>query len=174
MPEILSVTAPRRTRKTQPLIVNDCIVQAKAELVSLGGAVLLAICMLLSAVFIMVLFSPMVTGVQEFIATILFLAVWAYFLDSITERLSLVGREIVFKAMLSRTRRLPVEELEGITLVHQGLNLEQGIETIEFRQYDKKADRVSLGPCWQRNKLEGFLHSVEGVLQGSQGVTSIR
>lgn len=173
MPDIIAAMAPRRAREARAADA-ECIVTARAELVSLGGAVLLAMCLLITAVFIMAMFSPVVTGIQRFIAIVLFGSSWAYFLDSVTEKLALIGDTVVFTAAMSRTRRVPLVELEGMVLIHQGLNLEHGIETLEFRQYKKRVDRVSLGPCWQRHKLEGFLHSVEQAMQGSQKLVSVR
>lgn len=171
MPEVLST---RTTRRQAPPVENVCLVQARAEVVSLGGAVLLALCLLLSAVFIMALFSPIVSGLQRFIAVVFFLAGWVYLLDSVTESLSLVGQTLEFTAKLRRTRRIPLAELEGMTLIHQGLNLEQGVETIELHQFGKHVDRISLGPCWQRHVLEAFLHSVDRALQHAVVVESKR
>lgn len=164
MKEVMIASAPRRTRSTSE-DEGECIVHTSSQLVSLGGAVLLVICMVVTSLFCVALLSPNVTGVQRFIAAALFAASWLYLLNSVTEHLSLMGREIVFRAALSRTRRFPVEDLQAMVFVHQGLNLEQGIETIEFRRYNQLPERIALGPCWQRNQLEGFLRSVEKILR---------
>src|SRR6185369_1703740 len=111
-----------------------------------------------------VLLLPTVTSLQLTILILLTGASWMYLLDSCTERLCLVDHSIEFKAFFSRKRRIPLNELQAMLLVHEGFNLERGMESIEFRRAGRKPDRVPLGPCWQRHKLESFLHSVEEAL----------
>ncbi|MBI4139288.1 hypothetical protein HY479_04035 [Candidatus Uhrbacteria bacterium] len=163
MPKVIAAIAPpRRERPAEPGV---CLVRARAELVSLGGAVLLALCVLISAILFLVLTVPGATASQRVIAVILFVACWLYFVNGITEELSLVDHTLVYRSALGRSRRIPLSELEAMILRHEGFNLERGMETIEFRQTGRKPDRVSLGPCWQRHKLEEFLASVEQALQ---------
>jgi hypothetical protein len=165
VPKTIAVIAPRRERKAPE---KECVLQARAELVSLGGAVLLSLCMIITAVFIMVMYSPGVTGIQRLIGVILFVGVWAYFLNSVTERLSLCGSVLTYTSLLNRTRSIPLDDLDAMILTHEGLNLERGIESIELRRPGKRPDKIPLGPCWQRNKLEGFLRSVDRALRGAQ------
>jgi hypothetical protein len=142
-------------------------VQARAELVSLGGAVLLGLGITITGVFLLSLSAPAVTSAQKVIAGALTLGVWIYFLNSVTERLSLCGSTLTFDAALGRARSVPLGELDAMILTHEGLNLERGIETIEIRRVGKRPDKISLGPCWQRNKLEAFLRSVDRALRVS-------
>ncbi|MBU0540499.1 hypothetical protein KKF59_03295 [Patescibacteria group bacterium] len=161
MPETIAAIAPKKKLQQEP----DCLIQVRAELVSLGGAVLLAVCLMLTAVLFMVFLTPTVTGAQRFIAVVLVFAAWGYFLNSISEKLSLYGDTLEFRAAFSHPRSIPLDELQAMILTHEGFNLERGLETIEFRRSGRKPDRVSLGPCWQRNKLESFLKSLEQALQ---------
>jgi len=125
------------------------------------------------------MFTPDATQVQRFIALAFFITAWGYFFNSITEKIMLCGDTLIFKAFLSRTREIQIAELEMMILTHQGFNLEHGIENLEFRCVGKKPDKVSLGPCWQRNKLESFVSSVQKIMdrkggQSRQKVQEIR
>lgn len=137
---------------------------------SLGGGILLAICVIISALFYMVMTAPDLTSVQRFIAIILFIGSWAYFLNSTTERLSCVGKTLTFKSALNTTRRIPLDELDALILRHEGFNLERGIESLELRRDDHPPDRIALGPCWQQRKLESFVQSVGRALHASASV----
>jgi hypothetical protein len=163
MPDSLVVRAPERSAERQ----TESVVRVRAELVSVGGGILLTICLLLTAGSIAALLYPGVTSVQRFIAGVLLLAAWVYFIRSITEELALVDRQITFRAILARTRTIRIDELASMELTHQGVNLERGIETIEFQTFDKRIERVSLGPCWDRDQLEAFVRSVEEALHES-------
>jgi hypothetical protein len=165
MPDVITAFAPRNKRNARRTD-DECVVQAHAELVSLGGAILLALCMFLAAAFIAVSTMSNTTPIQRFIVGILLFASLAYLINSVTEKLMLQGRTLVFDALLSSKREIPLDDLEGMILTHEGFNLEKGIVTIEFRQYDRKPDKVSLGPCWQRSKLEAFMRSIQKVLRG--------
>lgn len=169
MPKTI-IAASSRRKAVAPDV--ECPVQVCAEAASLGGAVLLAVCMLLSAILVMAMFSPSVTSTQRFIAGVLVVSSWAYFLNSCTEKLCLIGKTLKFQAKLSRSLEIPLDELETMTLTHEGFNLERGIETIEFRRTGMKPEKVSLGPCWQKNKLESFMKSVKLALQAEDEYNS--
>jgi hypothetical protein len=171
MPDVIAARAPRRAPRIEK---TESVIRVRAELVSLGGGVMLAICLLIAATLIMALYSPTITGIQRFIAIVLAFASWAYLLRSATEELLLIGEEISYRAVLARPRHVPLKDLEAMLLIHQGLNLEHGIETIEFHFFNKHIERVSLGPCWQRNKLEAFLSSVEEALHSPKLLESVR
>lgn len=162
MTQVIAAIPPRRKQNDTP--EKDCVLRVQAELVGLGGGILLALCMLITGAFVMIIYTPSVSDLQRFIAFVLFMSAWAYFLDSVTEQLSLDGETINFKAALSRARSIPISELEGMYLIHHGLNLENGIGAIEFRQQGRKPDRVSLGPCWQWKKLEAFMGSIDKIM----------
>lgn len=170
MPESFSARAPRRVVEQQ----TDCPIRVQAEIVSIGGSIMLAICMLVTTLLIMALYSPDVTGLQRSIAIILTIAAWTYLFRSSTEELVLVGEEITYRAKLARTRTVSLSDLESMVLIHQGLNLERGMETVEFHLFSKRVEHVSLGPCWQRHKLEAFLGSVEEALHSPKLLETVR
>jgi hypothetical protein len=164
MPNTLRADAPRRPDAVQ----TESVIRVRAELVSIGGGVLLLICLVVTAVLIGALLYPDTTGVQRFIAVVLTLTAWMYLVRSTTEELALVDQRISYRAVLARARTVNIADLESMVFTHQGFNLERGMETIEFRTFDKRVERVSLGPCWEREKLESFVRSVEEALHASE------
>ncbi|MBP9864231.1 hypothetical protein KBC54_02160 [Patescibacteria group bacterium] len=137
----------------------------RAELLTLGGAIVFAVCMLLTVFAVSINRFVSITQTQHVILIALVGLCWIYFFDSITERLRLVDQCVEFRSLFSRHHVVPLAQLEAMLLVYQGFNLERGMETIEFRKHDAKTQTVSLGPCWQRYKLEAFVHAVEEALQ---------
>ncbi len=153
----------------------QCLSSAQAELISLGGAVVLSICMLMTVMLIIALQSAGVSAAQRAVMVGLTGASWLYFLDSVTERLRLFDHTLEYSAFLSRRRLISLDDLETIVFVHEGFNLERGIESFEFRRRDGAGpDRLSLGPCWQRNKLEIFLQTVAQTVKVSNLVKEVR
>ncbi len=141
-----------------------CVREVHAEVFSIGGALILMLCIVLTVVSIMAVSTSELTGLQAVIAIILTIAAWIYYVSSVTERLQLVDHAIEYTSFLAKRRFIHLTDLEAMLLVHQGFNLERGIETIEFRRRGSKPDRIALGPCWQHHRLEAFLHSVEEAL----------
>lgn len=161
--KIIGAFAPPRPEP--PPVEVICLREVKAEMLTLGGAIMFAICVVLSVGAIGSLQLASVTNLQRFILWALTGVSWLYFLDSISERLRLVDHAIEFRALFSRHRLIPLQELEAMLLVYQGFNLERGMESIEFRRRGKKPERIALGPCWQHHKLEQFVHSVEEAMK---------
>jgi hypothetical protein len=163
---------PQRPRSERELI---CERDIRAQIFSVGGAVVLALCLVLTALTAIALMSPGQALVQQLIAVMLCGASWLYLLSSMTERLQIEDHMVIYSSALGRTYRIPLEDLDEMLLVHQGFNLERGIETIEFRKSGmEEHERISLGPCWQRHHLEAFLHSVEEALNESDLLEEVR
>lgn len=151
-----------------------CVREVHAEIFSIGGAFILMVCIILTVISAMAVSSSDLTGPQSLIAVILTGAAWFYYLSSVTERLALADHTIEYSSLLSRHRRIPLTDLESMSFIHQGFNLERGIETIEFRRRGAKPDRIALGPCWHRHTLEAFLHSVEEALNEPKLLEEVR
>jgi len=162
MAESIEVLAPRRPKHEDD--EAECIREVHAQFISLGGAVILSVCIVLTLLALMSLVLPTVTNIQRLILFILTVISWAYLLDSVTEKLRLIDKCVEYRSIFTRPRIYRMTDLEGVLLVHQGFNLERGFESIEFRRSGLKPDRISLGPCWQRNKLEKLMHSLETAL----------
>ncbi len=171
MAEVMGVYAPKRKPTDDEPV---CLREVRAELVSLGGAIVLMICLVITAALFIVLQLPQVTAPQRVIIAGLVAASWLYLLDSVTERLRLVDHCVEYHSLFGRRRCIPLKELRAMLLIHEGFNLERGMESLEFRRDGKKADRVALGPCWQRHKLESFLHSVEEALDDPHLLEEVR
>lgn len=171
MAEIIGAFAPRR-RPAEPVV--ECIREVHAQFVSLGGAIILSVCITLTLLAFMALMLPQVTSVQLGILVMLSLACWIYLIDSVTEKLRLVDHAIEYRSFFSRRKLYALGELEAVLYVHQGFNLERGFESVEFRRVNVKPDRISLGPCWQRNKLEGFMRSIEVCLNDPHLIEEVR
>lgn len=170
MPQSITARAPQRSAPQR----TECPIRVQAEIVSIGGGVMLAICMLVTTLLIMAVYSPDVSSLQRTIAGILTVAAWMYLLRSSSEELVLVGEEITYRAKPARTRTVSLKDLESMVLIHQGLNLERGIETVELHLFSDKVEHISLGPCWQRHKLEAFLGSVEDALHSPKLLETVR
>lgn len=175
MEETIRITAPRRRRVTQNPPEKFCVLDVRAEFLTVGGLIFFAVCGALTTLVAMVWNRPDVTGIQRGIVAVLAAGAWAYFFTSATERLRLVDHSIEYSGLLSHTQRIPLDDLESILLVHQGLNAERGIETIEFRRTGaNRTERIALGPCWQRHHLEAFFHSIEEELRSPEMLEEVR
>lgn len=163
---------PQRPRSEREAV---CLRDVRADIFSIGGAILSALCVLLTVFAIVVFSSADQTSVQRAIAVIFSVGAWLYLASTATERLALDDHSVVYSSFFGRTVRIPLTDLQEMLLVHQGFNLERGIETIEFRRSGREDhDRISLGPCWQRHKLEAFLHSVEEALNDTELLEEVR
>ncbi len=151
-----------------------CVREVRAQVVSLGGAIVLALCLVISAVTFMAAQVEGITSSQRLILGIMTAAAWVYLLDCSSECLNVDGDTIRFKSLLARNKSIKIEELEAMLLVEQGFNLEQGMQSIQFKRTGEKPERIVLGPCWQRNKLEKFLHSVELALNDPHLLEEVR
>lgn len=173
MSEVLGAFAPRRSR-----VVSDddvvCLREAHAQVLTIGGAVALSVCLLITVAGFVALQMPDVGSLQAAIIGMLAIASWFYVIDSLSERLRLVDHSVEYSSLLGRRHLIRLDDLDAMLLVYEGLNLERGIESIEFRRRGQRPEHVALGPCWQRNKLEGFLRSVEQALQEPQLLENVR
>ncbi len=167
-------TLIQRTTASSSAEIDACPIEAHARFTSLGGGVLLALCVLLSAIWLMALVTPEASTAQRLVAVLFGMFGWFYLLNSLSERLSMEGDVLVLRSFIVRTRRIQLKELEGVLLIHEGLNLEQGIETLEIRRRHAPPERISLGPCWHRHELEVFLHSLETRLDSPKLLEEVR
>lgn len=145
-----------------------------AQLISLGGAILLGILAVLVALTLAAYASPDGSEVQRAVMVFFLLAAMLYVIDSMTETLDLRDQSVWFDSILKRRRRVELTNVEEILLVHEGLNLEHGVETLAFRRADGDVEQFNLGPLWQRHHIEAFLRDVEVELGKTKLVEEVR
>lgn len=143
---------------------NFCVIDARAQVHSIGGLVLLIVCVVVTIVFVFIFIRGEVTGAQQIISLIMFFACWGYFINSATEKLHLTETELVFRSFMGRSRNVPLKDLQELTVQHNGFSLDQGFKSIEILSKNKKVDRILLGPCWKRSSLDNFLNSLQDIL----------
>ncbi|MBU1348795.1 hypothetical protein KJ781_01860 [Patescibacteria group bacterium] len=161
MPRTVIASASRR-REDPP--EEMCLVQASAEFVSVAGALLLVLCTFCTAAFVSTVLAERGTEIQRFIAAVLSVAAWMYFLNAVTERLSLCGSTLTLSSVLGRRHDFQLDDLDAMSLTHEGLNIDRGFETIRFRMHGGRGEKVTLGPCWNRETLDAFVRSVDRAL----------
>lgn len=143
---------------------TTCRIYVRAGVFSLGGGVLLALCLLFSALTVTVRSLPDVSFGSVFGSGLLCVIAWIYLLKGCREELLYRTGRLVHVSWTGRMRELSLTGVVTVALIHQGLNLEPGMETLEIRYEHGSVERLALGPCWQRNKLESFFRSLEEIL----------
>ena len=139
--------------------------EVRAELVSLGGGVVFAICMLFTMALVAMASGPLASTAQVIAMFLVMLAAWAYLCDSCMERLQVNHDVVELHAGIGRrTRRVSLMGVKRISLVHEGFNLEQGMESLQFERAGGEVIRLPIGPCWRQRTLQVFIRSVESVL----------
>jgi hypothetical protein len=166
MPVIASVANPnaRRPVRAAALPSDACARIVTAKLVSLNGGIVLALCILVSALAVGSALVTSYSATETILFVLLAFASWIYLIDAVTEKLVLKGDAIVLSSAVGAPRTLKLENIRLMTLRHEGLNASIGIESLTVVTADGKSDRLPLGPCWRRRELEAFLMSVSGAM----------
>ncbi len=140
---------------------TDRTYSVHARLVSLGGGILLGVLLAFAALLFEVYTSPTSMRVQQLLVSAIGVGLIVYLVDSASETLKWHAPTIIFNSWLKRRRRISLLGRESIQLVHEGLNLEHGIESLVVCGHEgEQAQRFSLGPLWRRRDLEAFLQEV--------------
>jgi hypothetical protein len=153
---------------------TSCAIQVHAKLVSLNGGVVLAVCIVLSAISAAAFVSAHLTSSQGVLFGVLSLFAWLYLIDSVTEHLALQGDVIEKSSFLSRRMTVALRDMREMLLIHEGLNQEVGIESLVVRYRGGKTEKLPLGPCWRRHELEAFLRSVEQAIGSPELLEEVR
>jgi len=165
-----TVVNPNARRMTPPRPLNDaCALRVGAKLVSLNGGIVLAICLVLTAVTAASALAQSFAASQSLLFVVLTLASWIYLVDSVSEKLQLEGENILRTSAVGRHVRMSIGDIKSLLLRHEGLNQQVGIESLTVEYQDGRTERMPLGPCWRRRELEAFLASVESAM-GYEGV----
>lgn len=136
---------------------------ARAHVLSLGGWFFIGAIVLLG-----LLAATAGVSVSSFsgffwLIILLFFVAIAYVADGLSERLEVRGDDMSFDTWLRPRRTLSLRNVKRIQFVHEGLNAEQGIETIRVHDADGTEKRFALGPFWRRHEVEAFLRDARRV-----------
>ncbi|GMU25913.1 MAG: hypothetical protein AMXMBFR16_08180 [Candidatus Uhrbacteria bacterium] len=153
---------------------KSCVVVVHARLISLNGGIVLAVCIVLSALTAALFLTDRFAVSQAILFVILMLGAWIYLIDGASEKLSLQDHSLVQSSRFGRESRMKLVDVSSLVLRHEGLNPSLGIESLTATFQDGHEERIPLGPCWRRRDLESFLSSVEEAMGYEDVVESVR
>ena len=143
----------------------ELLTDVRAQVVTLGGAVILAIAILLTLILVFSLYIPSIQGVQFLIVAVLTIACWGYLLTTFTERLKIENGVLEYKAWLSRTKQVDLQQVSGLKLTDLGFRFNGDQYLFELSTMDdSKPVSISLGPCWDRKQLISFIKTIQIIL----------
>lgn len=122
---------------------------------SVGGAVFVGIIAVLSALMWSAVMDPEPERVVQAGGAVLWVISILYFVDGLSERLTLDGTVISFQSLFQKRRRIDLCEAGDVELVHEGLNQEKGIISVILHG-PKREERIPLGAFWRQTDLERF------------------
>lgn len=146
----------------------------RARILSLGGGMLSSLLSVLLVILWIATHLPERSVWLEGILAVFTGVMLLYAFDGASESLVLENKTIVFDGWLTRRRVLSLHGVANVLLVHEGLNLEWGIETLTFQHADGNQERLPLGPLWRRRDLEAFLVELEKQRHDHKMVEEIR
>jgi len=158
MPEVLAdieFDAPLSVREVER------VEEARADMVSPCGALILAVTIIMTLVTIFSIIMPRFDGMQTFIVVFLTLACWGFLLNSFTERLRLKNGVLEYRAIFGRSHHHPITNIRGFKLTDLGLSLNGVQYQLELQLADDTRPAIiSLGACWQRRQLMKFARTI--------------
>lgn len=135
--------------------------QIKADFVTMGGGVILAVTIVATLFLIFSLLVPMVERLQLFIIAILTGACWLYMVNRFSEGFVIKEGVLEFDTALGRKQVFRLEEIVGLRLTELGWSLNGDFFILEIStQAKRKPVQIGLGPCWHRPKLSAFMRYV--------------
>jgi len=147
------------------LLPDDLLTDVRAQVVSPGGAVILAVAIILTLILFFSLYIPSIQGMQFVIVAVLTIGCWGYLLNSFTETLRVENGRLEFRAWMSRTKHIDLQDVNGIKLTDLGIRLNGDQYLFEvLTTQDSKPVQISLGPCWDRRHLMNFIKTMQILL----------
>jgi len=160
------VLAQIKTRRPSPAKDEEPKTEVRADFMTLGGSVILAVTIVVSLVFVFSLATQTVQGLQFAILAILALACWLFLINRFSERFRLTEQTLEFSASLGRTQHFRLEEITAMRLIDFGWTLNGDRYALEVGMEDHdKPLRIGLGPCWRRHELTAFVRTVGRALE---------
>lgn len=140
---------------------NDQIVRAKIH--SLGGLFFLGTLVLFAVLVLNAFFAFAFHPIAAWLLVLLLGSALVYVIDGVSERLAQKDGNLFFDSLFHRKRTVSLRDVKRIQFVHEGLNMEKGIESIRVQYRDGKEQRLALGPFWHRHQVMAFLRAaIEG------------
>jgi len=160
------VLAQIKTRRLPPVKAEEPKTEIRADFMTLGGSIILAVTIVVSLVFIFSLATQIVEGLQFVILSILAIACWLYLINRFSERFRLTDGTLEFSASLGRTQRFRLEEITALRLIDFGWTMNGDRFALEIGVDDhEKPLQIGLGPCWRRHELTAFVRTVGRTLE---------
>ncbi len=143
---------------------EDCL-NARADFMTLGGALLLGVVIVLTAFFLLALFMPVLDGLQMIIVALLTVGSWFYLINRFSERLRLDDGVLEFNCALGRKHRFDLSEISSIRLNDMGWTMSGDFFILQIEVFNREdMIELGLGPCWRRKHLTSFVRSVGNAL----------
>jgi len=162
MEQIIAQKQVKRTAPRQATLLTE----ARAQMMTIGGTVILAATIIMTLVFFFSLFFPRGNGLQFVIIVVLTLVGWGFFINCATENLKLKDGFLVFKSMLGKTIRIELASIDSYKLTNFGLRLDGNMYLIEVEHEEKdEPEQIWLSPCWKRRELQMFCNTLGRALE---------
>lgn len=159
------VIAEKKVKK-QPRQVEENLTTARANMITPGGSVILAVAIVITLVFILSLFFPRGNGLQFVIIIALTVVSWGFLLNCATETLALEDGWLVFKSLIGKTVNIELSKIDSYKLTNLGLRLDGNMFLIEIEHEDRdEPEELFLSPCWKREDLARFCDTLGMALE---------
>jgi len=158
-----------KKRKPSPFeAVND----VKAGIMTLGGALILAIVIIVTLIFVLNFLFPRGNGMQFIIIASLFVIGWGFYLNCVSERLKLNETELLFTSLIGKTIRIPLHDIISYKLTDFGIRLDGNTYLLEVAHSQKrKPEEIWLSPCWDNKDLAAFCSALNNALDNLEQKT---
>ncbi len=143
------------------VVERPILTDVRAQMMTMGGAIILAATIILTLVLIFSLFFPQGNGLQFVIIIALTIVGWGFFINCATERLAIKDGYLEFKSMLGKTIHIELVSVDSYKLTNFGLRLDGNMFLIEIEHEEKDApEEIWLSPCWKRGDLAMFCNAL--------------
>lgn len=140
--------------------------EVRADFISLGGGVILAVTIIATLFLVFSLLIPKVEPLQLVIMAILALACWIYAVNRFFERFRLVDGVLEFNMALGRSQKFKLEQVTALRLTDLGWSLNGDFYILEIGIAERSQPiQIGLGPCWRRRDLTSFIATVGRLLE---------
>ncbi|MFA6503730.1 MAG: hypothetical protein WCT54_02125 [Patescibacteria group bacterium] len=170
MPQVLAEIRSAKQIKPEDL---KPISEIKADFMTLGGALILAITISVTPFLLFSLMLPAIDGLQLAIIAILTGACWLYLVNRFSEKLKLENEMLEFKAVLGRVQRFNLNEIATLRLTALGWSLSGDFFLLEVENHEGRPSQIGLGPCWRRSDLSAFIRTVGTTLEEFNGYEQV-